>query len=516
MSLTRRSSQFDLIQAAVVVGAVLLAVLMGIAAASGKLLVVALVGGAMATLTLVAKPDLIFWATTYATLVIAGAVKYFVPSLDRIWWLAYGMAALLYVPTVFAMLKNRGDRMKTGASPLLGVCIVVFMIDIVFGTIAAASPVDQIIVSVKSLLMFTGLWAYLAVANVSEDMMWKWVKTLFWIGAMQWLPTLYQYIFVRSDRLVNHKGSGKGGVSAADSVVGTFGGSMDAGGLTAVLAFFLVSGLIIILGMRLRGAITRKQYFVYSFLFFFPLMLMEVKVLFVYVPVALIAMFRAEIWRRPHVFIGWSCVAVFGLVVMLGIYQVLHWSVRGGSMENSIIRSFSYSFVEKDERDTADDGAVTRRQGLEMWFKEHGVDNIHEMLIGHGIGASRTRGLALGETAIEYAPQQIDRTGLTQMLWDTGLIGTGALLCAFFAMFLRCSRLKHSKNLLPWQRGLANGLEGVAPMYALSLAYRNDIPYAAPMMFLLFAGLGMTTWLTRQDDLGAMKARATRRKERDE
>ena len=53
-------------------------------------------------------------------------------------------------------------------------------------------------------------------------------------------------------------------------------------------------------------------------------------------------------------------------------------------------------------------------------------------------------------------------------------------------------------------------------MYALSLAYRNDIPYAAPMMFLLFAGFGMTTWLTRQDDLGAKKARAARRREREE
>jgi hypothetical protein len=517
MNFARRLSNVDWVQAAVFVSAVALAVFVGFAAAEAKPVKIALVGGTMAILALLAKPSMIFWTTTFATLVVAGTVKYFVPLLDRVWWLAYGMAALLYLPAFFAVLNNRGESIRSGASPLLGVCTVLLVSSIVFGSIAAAPTPELLVVSAKSLLMFSGVWAYLALVPLATETVWKWVRVLFWIGATQWIMTAFQFLFVRSARLDDSIGGpGKGGVSAADSVVGTFGGSMDSGGLTAVLAFYLVAGLIVLLGMRTQGALTRRQWMIGSFLFFFPLVMMEVKIIFVYVPVALIAMFHVQLWRRPHVFIGWSLLGVLGLVGMLMVYQAVHWSVRSGSLERNLGKSFTYSFVQKDERDTADDGAVTRRQGLELWVRDHGMNNLPETLIGHGIGASRTRGLAIGDKAIEYDPQQLDRTGLCQMLWDTGLIGVTSLLGLFFAMFLRGRRLKDSQNLVPWQRGMAAGLQGIAPMLALSLAYRNDIPYAAPMMFVLFSALGMTVWLSKQDDLAAAKVRAEQHKARNE
>ena len=482
-------------EAMIAFAALALGILMGIAAASGKPLIVALVGGALGTLALVAKPSLIFWTATFVTLVIAGLVKYFVPTLDRIWWLAYGMAFLLYLPAMLHVLNRKSTLAKNG-SVLMSICVTVFLIDLLFATIAARSPVEQIAVASKTLLMFSGVWVYFAFGPLPVDTVWKWLKALLWIGLIQWIFALYQFFFVRAWR----QSVGKGSVSAADSVVGTFGGSMDSGGLTAVLAFFLVASIVMLIAMRREKAIGRGQLALWGFLLFLPLMFMEVKIIFIYFPIALVVLFRVEILRRPHLFIGWSCVAAFMLIGMLMLYQTVHWSAQENSdLRSSVERVFSYSFEEESGPDAADLGVMTRRQTIAYWWRSHNASNFHEALIGHGLGASRTRGLALGEVAQRHQPWQIDRTGISQLLWDVGLIGSLAALGALYAMYRQGGRLSKSQALLPWQRGLARGIQAIAPLYFLSLLYRNDIPYAAPMMFLFMASFGLIAWLTKQN-----------------
>ncbi|HKO87930.1 MAG TPA: hypothetical protein VJU83_05350, partial [Burkholderiales bacterium] len=340
-------------EAMVSLAALVLAILMGVAAASGKLLVVALVGGALGTLALIAKPSLIFWTATFVTLVVAGLVKYFVPTLDRIWWLAYGMAFLLYLPAMLHVLNRKSVSGKGPA--LMGIFVAIFLTDLLVATIAAASPADQIAVASKTLLMFTGVWVYFAFGPLPSDTVWKWLKAMLFIGLIQWMFALYQYFFVRAWR----QSVGKGSVSAADSVVGTFGGSMDSGGLTAVLAFFLVASIVALIAMRREEVIGRGRLILYGLLLFLPLMFMEVKIIFIYFPVALIVLFRAEILRRPHVFIGWSCVGACALVGMLIVYQTLHWSAQDGDLRTNLTRVFSYSFEEQSGADAADLGVMT-------------------------------------------------------------------------------------------------------------------------------------------------------------
>lgn len=478
-----------------IASALLLSVLMGFAAASGKPMVVALLGGVLAALALVANPALIFWLATLATLVIAGLVKYFVPTLDRIWWLAYGMAFLLYLPAMLHILNRKAARHD--GSMLMSVCVGIFMTDLIIATLVAAPPIEQIVVAVKTLLMFGGMWAYFAFCNISSETVWKWLKLLLGIGIVQFVFALYQYVFVRATRL-ERIGTGRI-VEASDSVVGTFGGSMDSGGLTAVLAFFLVSGIVMLIAMRYEKVLSRKQVWRYGLLLFFPLILMEVKVIFFYLPLAMLVLFRAEILRRPHVFITWACLGAITLVGMLLLYQTLHWSVKGGSLRGNVAHFFSYSFEEEASDRAASFGVMTRRETIEFWWKRHNrMEDLNEALLGHGIGASRTGGMVQGEQAQRYAPLEIDRTGIAHLLWDVGLIGTLAIIGALYAMYRQGGQLSRQAALLPWQRGLARGLQTIAPLYLLSLFYRSDIPYAAPMMFLFMSSFGLIAWLGKQ------------------
>ena len=72
------------------------------------------------------------------------------------------------------------------------------------------------------------------------------------------------------------------------------------------------------------------------------------------------------------------------------------------------------------------------------------------------------------------------------------------MLSLFFIAFINAGRGAKDQNLLNWERGLAAALQAFLPVIFLSMMYRNDVPYAAPMMFIVMATFGLISWLNRQ------------------
>ncbi|HKY01020.1 MAG TPA: hypothetical protein VJM53_00545 [Burkholderiales bacterium] len=475
----------------IVVVAIVIASALGYVAATGRPIYVALLGGAACLLLLIVLPSWMFWVATFSSLVVAGTLKYFFPTLDRIWWLAYGVSALLYLPVALEWLSTRKHEGGIRHMGLMSCMLLLFLCNMLLGSAMALSPPEQLAVATKSLIMYGGVWAYLAHVRLEPEAIQNWLKALLGIGLIQCVPALSQYFFVSA-------GQRGRGVSAADSVVGTFGGSMDSGGLSAVLAFFLVSSLVCVVAMRSEGVFSRRRFITLACLLGLPLLFMEVKIIFFYLPLAMAVLFRHQIRKRPHVFVLWCTLGLLMLFGLLLSYQALHWSARGGNMTRNIANSFAYSFDEHSGDQAAETGIMTRRETLEFWAKRHDWSSMHEVLVGHGLGASRTVGMAQGEVALRYQPLFVDRTGLTQFLWDFGLIGVFATCGILLAFYRDCGRYAKASGLLPWQRAMARSLQAIAPLFFLSLLYRNDIPYAAPMMFLLMSALGLSAWLGKQ------------------
>ena len=455
--------------------------------------VVVLTLGALVAVVLSLRPVLLLWFVTLITLVVAGSIRFFLPQLGQVWWVAYGAAFLLFVPALL------GARVPASSaepkSVLLGVSTIVLLIDMVAASALALSPGQQIIFASKSLFMFGGVWALFALMPLSSDTVKSWLKGLLFIGLIQWAPAFYQYLVVRTSR----QARGLGDISAADSVVGTFGGSMEAGGLTAVLAFFLAGSILVLTGLHRAGALSGRRLMLLIAVLGVPLLLMEVKVVFIYLPIGLAVIFRRDLLRRPVKTLLWGSVVCGLLAGGIAAYQYLHWSVRGTTIEESVEKSFSYSFSRSTET-----GALTRRGVIEFWWDKHGMDNLSETIIGHGLGAARTQGQTLGTMAVKYYPAKIDRTGVAMFLWDFGILGTAAFFCMLFGTFLRAGRIAKTVAVT-WQAGLAAGLQAVCVLAGLSSLYRNDIPYAAPMMFLLMGLFGLTAWLGKQENRGATR-----------
>lgn len=456
-------------------------------------LVFLLIGGGLVACLLMIQPVKLLWFTSVLTLVVAGSMRFFAPQLHHIWWLAYGCAFLLFVPAL-AYAARGSPRPPQARSLLMASSLGAFVLVAAASTVMALPPIPQLLAATKSLIMYAGVWAVLAAVPVPPRSLAAWLKGLLLIGAVQWLPAVYQYLFVRTMRIEE----GLGTVSAADSVVGTFGGNPESGGLTAVLALYLVACLVTVLAMHRGGAIPKRRAVLLLPLLGAPLLLMEVKVFFFYLPVSLLVLYRQEVMRRPFAFLAGG---VLTLIVMGGAllaYQALHWSVRGGDLEENVRSSFAYSFQSIAGYETAQEGALTRRGVLEYWWREHESGSTLHMLIGHGLGSARTQGQVLGEAAREHYPSNIDRTGIAMMLWEFGVLGVAALMGLGLGAFLKAGRLARSARLEPWQQALAAGLQAIIPLFFMSMLYRNDLPYAGPAMFMAMGTFGLLAWLGKQ------------------
>lgn len=465
--------------------------------ASVLILTVLFVGGIVACLLLI-QPIKLLWLTTLMTLVVAGLLRYFVPDMEKIWWVTFVMAALLFVPAIYAQILSPISSPHVSARPVYSTPglwpPVLFFIGVVaFTTLLNGTPLYNLLTGTKSLFMFGGVWAALAVLPLSQAVIQRLLLMLLAIGSIQWLPALYQFLFVRTTSIGNDFGL----MVAADRVVGTFGGDIESGGLSGVLAMYLVIIIVMLLAFYRRGLLERRTLAWLLGLNLIPLMLMEVKVIFIYLPLALLLLYKDTALRKPLSFISAGLLVVILLGGFIITYNAIHWSmVMGGkNLETNVKSTFSYSFAEQSVGIKDDSGIMTRRQVLDFWWDKHGLNNPLHTLIGHGLSSSHRP----GHIGNYYYPLKIARTGLSTLLWETGMLGVAAFTMLIVSGYRLGRRLASSDYLNPGQQSLAHGLYAVIPLFLLSLGYRHDIPYAAPQMFIFMTAFGLLAWLQAQE-----------------
>ena len=78
------------------------------------------------------------------------------------------------------------------------------------------------------------------------------------------------------------------------------------------------------------------------------------------------------------------------------------------------------------------------------------------------------------------------------------LLGAAALLLA--TSYRQAAKLARAEELEPWCRALALALRAAAPVFAVSILYRNDIPDAAPMMYIAALCFGLIGWMRQRAD----------------
>jgi hypothetical protein len=152
-----------------------------------------------------------------------------------------------------------------------------------------------------------------------------------------------------------------------------------------------------------------------------------------------------------------------------------------------------------------DGDELTRWSSLTFWAGQHVRANPVRTLLGHGPGASRepesTTVLEVTQSLAQkkYPGMRIGYTGLSALLWDTGVLGVVSVLGMFASAFLMAGRLAthYRRRQDGFHTALFEGLQAAMAVLALSLAHKDffvvNLPYQAVVYLLV--GFIANSWL---------------------
>jgi hypothetical protein len=186
-------------------------------------------------------------------------------------------------------------------------------------------------------------------------------------------------------------------------------------------------------------------------------------------------------------------------VVALFIYiyvGLLGSDGRSMSMDQRIAENLEYNIGSKGYYGGA---GLNRSNVVPFWWSQHGLNNPVGTVFGHGLGASFHSETEPGHIDRKYAGYSVGLTGLSALLWDVGLLGTGLYLALLAAAGLVAIRLT-ARASPGFDRALCRAL--VASVFMqLALVPVADMMLLVPSTQVLQAltlGLIVWRWRSRQ------------------
>ncbi|UHD17123.1 hypothetical protein [Thiocapsa bogorovii] len=448
--------------------------------------------GALVASVLFLHPIALLWIVTILTLVVVGLAKYFIAGVGGVQWISYGLGALLYLPALAVLAGGQARFQQRSASTWVLFWLTVFLLTVVVSWSFYPPSPGLLLASIKTWAFFGGVWVFLAVYPIPLASLKAWFYGWLGIAFLQPLLVLYQWF------VVGGRQKAATGMFSGDSVTGTFGGGVGQGGLAPVLALFLVLIALMLLSAWRQSLINAKRLSLLLMIVLLPLVFMEEKIVFLYVPLGALVLFRDYAYRRPLAFALTVGVVAIALSGLLAVYQAIHWDDRG----KDATHMFAYSFQVESEHDEST-GHLTRPGAVVYWARQNFDAGLGEMLFGHGLGSAKTGGQATGWVAKQEDPMFIDRTGLALLLWEVGLIGAVTFFGLLLSASLMASRLMANETFGGFERALAQALVPSFPLFGVAVLYRSDVPYAGNMMFLLMSTFGLLFWLQHRTTIGS-------------
>lgn len=371
-------------------------------------------------------------ASVISALVISGSVGYFIPSWGGIMWVISLATFLLIVPSISALNANFGFKSNGLIKWLL-----------FFGLYSFASVIFNIdnytesIAALKNTFQFWPI-ALLAFVGIIDDTTKKTIFiTILFIAFLQIPVSIFQYFFV-----VDWGARLAGG----DSVVGTFGGSIDGGGNSGALTTFL----LIVWTFLISKYLSSKKYgfvtLLTSLSLFIPILLNETKIFFFYLPVIVMQLILAFFKRhKARTVILASVSGLSGLGILLFYFLFLQQSGIG-MKDSTTLESYIDRRIENQSGlsiENSRDRGLSRLGSIIYWWNENSIDKKPiEMVFGNGLGASKSSGLFKGHLydVYKYRNYKLDVTGISQLLWDVGLVGTVIYLSIYVVTYFSLSR----------------------------------------------------------------------------
>lgn len=483
----RARSNLSAVLFALIVG--VLAIFCGLIASSGSLIGVAVAVGILLGGMLLARLDIAVWLVLAGTLLINGIFGLAFHSLSKAAWL---LSLLGFFLLGGAMLTALLRRQKQSPLPEFIRLFIVFMGVSLAISLTGKGGVLEVLVGAKRTFQLWGLMLVIAMMPISDESnnrIIAWCKFAFLLGFIQLPVALFERLV-----LVPMRAGMKGGVVAIDIVSGTFESSLDGGGSSSTMIMFLIVLLAYTLAAWRERIFSRTKAMVFSVIFFAPMFLGETKLALVLLPTMILMIFGKELRNTPVKAIA---AIIFGFLVTSLLAWLYLTMMRTGSvtLEQQYEKMIAYNFGDVGYYDRY---SVNRTTAITFWYKQHGLSDPVATVFGHGIGSSYSGAgsLAPGHLSLRYPFMAINLTGLSTLLWDTGLLGTSLFLLGLYLAWRKSNQLLKIVSFGE-ERARIEALRVSLMCIVFSLMYSNSMFSALSHECLIAFTFGYLAWISR-------------------
>jgi hypothetical protein len=393
------------------------------------------IGVVLISFSLLTSPRATVWVTLIGGLGVAGLVELYLPDFKAIRWIfAFLSICLAAISLIRGLSNQKKIKLIPSGANGLALTLVFFVLAVLISIIAGRLPILDAIVGLKNYFQMWGLMLAIAWLGYQPADARRFINFLGLMAIVQMPFVLHQFFILVPQR--------SGAVDAAhnivavDIVAGTFGGSMTGGGRSANLAVLSALAVTLFFAQWKSGIQSLKTTICFSAVAFTPILLNEAKMALVLLPVGMFLLFKKTITRRPIAWLFSATALAGGLALILVGYANLPGA--DGQQSQSIGRyldsNISYNLGEKGYGNSV----LNRSTVYRYWFSQHmHSGDIMATIFGHGPGFSNSTSINRGDNpeASRYVGYSIGLTGVSSLLWDTGLLGSSLFALMLFMAY---------------------------------------------------------------------------------
>ena len=248
-----------------------------------------------------------------------------------------------------------------------------------------------------------------------------------------------------------------------------------------------------------KQAQLKTSWFLLIFVSSFAAMAMvESKIIALMIPAGFFLVYRDYALKRPVAFVAGSVVVALLMFGLLTAYYYFYWQTDNNKgLFDALYDRFAYSFDPKFQASTTNFGRV---KSLIYWWDRHALaDNPLTLLFGHGLASAVSSSSIIGEgVAVRAQAVMLDVTGISKLLWETGVVGSLTFIAVFVLGFFRARQLKFSLALPAWHQAAMAGIEAALVLMPLAIFYEVTIVSSPPMQFAAMFFLGYVAYWWRE------------------
>lgn len=465
---------------------VFFAVLSGAATALAGTLAVFVFGGiVIGAVALVVPLRWMVVGLLVMSFVVVGQITYF-GGIGKAAWIPFLIGLVLLVRSPIDMLP----RNRTGTTAVeqpqwqtqaMKLCIGLFFVTICASTLINTAPPIQVLVTSKEYVFLWGLYLVLAAGLIKPEFVERVWALLPWLLPLQ-LPLVAYQRFVVMPR--SHA------LARWDAIVGAFGGNPDGGGASGAMGFFCLIGIFIAIYRYRAGLLQRWHMLLIIVSGILAIGMAEVKFMILLLPFCFVIAFSRDIRRNP---VRGILLISLGFLIAFGIFLAYKAQFASQSMTSTKNDYFTSMF--SSQMETSYVSVASRNQGrvaaIVFWFKQHVSGDPVNLLVGQGIGSSRVAMTFIGEAQAHHF-ERLDRSSLSILLWETGLLGTLAYLGMLGSAYLAARSQSLDAQRTAEGRATSQSMAIGIFILAASLPYNTDLLATHQIQLSLLMCLGYT------------------------